>query len=275
LSRETAGWWSLGPNIERRSTEYASLTQRGAWYLPVCREGDAEGDGEGDGEPRDDAGEQVRWIALPRVALDGAALGALRRGEASLGTCGARIDGTSPFGALLEGAAAPASASMTALLAQGGPLVIEIDDDRWAEGDRVEVLLGRERPSYLDDCRESSAVQPPRRYVIHVTSGAVRAAGRGPRLRVERHARGGRVLLFVTLPEGVHAISLAYSDDDGRGVVRRIASSTIDARDDASLGEVVDFADASCRVTDGALVPVVDMRVHASEPINVTPSVPP
>lgn len=258
IARESGGWWSLGPNTESRSIHFATLTSSGSWWAPMCGPG---------GDPPFDAGaaDEVRWVAIPRVSLGARELVALRDG-ASLGTCGARIDGMAPHGIVLEGAADPASASLRALWPLGGPLVVEIDDDLVTAADRLEIWVGGERPSYMDHCRDPSEVTPARGVSIALSDGAV-APGSTLFPSIERTASGSRVRISITLPDDVRAMTLVHADDDGAGVVRRIASSTLDVNDAATLGELETMPRATCVLDGGALRPTVDTRVHGGAPV--------
>lgn len=256
IAHETSGWWSLGPNLESRSTEPGRLYAAGRWLAPRCAE---------DGQPPL-AHElpEVRWVAVPRVSLGPRELSALREG-ASLGTCAAVIDGSATNGAVLAGSADPASATVRALWPTGGPLVIEIGDDVVNERDRVEVWMGGERPSYMETCRDPSEVIPARGFAIEVRSGRVIPLAGDLAPRVERSRDGAR--FFVALPPDVLTLSIAYEDADRGEVSRRIASSTLAPEDSATLGETASFPNASCTLEDGALHVVTAPSAPPSGPV--------
>lgn len=260
VSRYSSGFWHIGYNYETSEVQPATLTAVGTWWAPPCPP-QAE-----DTPPEDTAPEdrrEIRWIAIPRAQVGASELAALRAG-AGLGSCAARIDGLAPSAAL-AGRADPSSATLRALWCEGGPLVVEIEDETITERDALEIWLGGARPSYMEHCRDLASVEEPQRIRIEWTEGQVEVTSTTVAPRVERIASAGVVRFFVELPSDVATMTIAYDDDDA-GVSRRIASSTLDPHDAASLGAVASFG-ATCALEHGVLVPRVDTRVTGAVPV--------
>jgi hypothetical protein len=256
VAHEDNGYWSLGPNVMSRSVDYQTLASTGRWWAPMCGE-----------DENAEVDHEIAWIAIPRVVLGTVELEALRDGRTSLGTCAALVDGTSLDGQVLAGAAEPASATLRTLWPLRGPLIVEVHDDVVTEGDRLEIWVGGERPSYMTHCRAPSEQRPARGASIAITDGAVAEIGGSSFAPTVHRASDSTPRFFIELPDDVQTLTLVYADDDGSGVVRRISSSTLDVDDAASLGESAAIPGGSCVIESGALSPEVDTRVRERGPV--------
>ena len=130
----------------------------------------------------------------------------------------------------------------------------------WVKDAHLELWLATELPGYFNQCLGKD-LATPQQWGIRIADGKVFAGAGKPdekALGVEKVALpGGAARLKITLPKGMAAITLVYSDsDDGKTQERLIGSSKVVFGETQSLGSVEvisDDAPVACKLVGGAL----------------------
>ncbi|XXF75319.1 hypothetical protein P2318_19850 [Myxococcaceae bacterium GXIMD 01537] len=208
--------------------------------------------------------EELSVPLLPQVNMDKAYL---QEGwkQAALGSCALVAEHF-----VLGKAGSAKDAALKVLLAAKGTLVLEVRDnrwtgpsDKWLADDHVELWLDSTSPGELNACSKPTAEQRPEQWALRVADGKLFPAYGSPKgtLQVEKvELREAGVLvgyrLKVVLPKPFQGIAVLYSDSDsGKKQERLLGTSAVKFARPETLNavEVVDPAQATCEVRDGAL----------------------
>lgn len=270
LTTTQQGNWNLGPNTFERTVDWERFTGREAWFSPACN---AQGEPpEGEGREANDPG--FESVLIPRMTLDPAFRSDGYR-TVALGRCAVDVDGTGAQGFVTFGErAARAEGFVRAVLSDQQELFVEVHDPhpsgasaRWVRDDHLEIWLpsGSDAapppaPGYMDHCLPKD--DGPKQWGIRVADGKVFSGYGKPKesdLSVERSASvDGSVHFKVRLPGQPAAMTLGYSDGDGKKQRRVVATSLVRKGTRASLGAFLDGGEqATCRVEAGRLEPVI------------------
>lgn len=219
LSESNHHYHSGSPANSSSHLDHSAVAASGSWFSPVCGT-------TGEDFPIGGSDADYRWDAIPRLGYSDAALSQMRQ-RGRLGRCAAEARHS-------HGApnAEPWSGTLRAEWPLGGPLLIEVQLPRRHPEAAIEVWTrGQQRRGGV--CREQSAVRPAVVQRIQLEHNAA------ANTRVRRTRAG--YFLEVDVPEGTDGLSVAYR---GGGVQR--ATATIVAADDASVGSLVAFPEATC-----------------------------
>jgi hypothetical protein len=273
---ESSGGWSLGANEEQIAWSFDDFEGSVRWYSPPCKPDGSPPDGD-PVEARSD--EAFAYASIPAVDTgDDYASSGWK--TAALGRCSLLVDSGGSRGFVVHGKpGAEGDASMRVVASRQRELFVEVRDDRkvgpgarWIHDDHLELWLGKSLPGYMDHCLQRRA--EPSQWGVRIADGKV-FAGRGkpdPKaIGVDRfEAPDGAVRLKLTLPPGLDAITLVYSDsDDGRTQERLIATSRLVTGKIETLGALrpIDPKQATCRVDGGRLEPVLAPIPDGDKPV--------
>jgi hypothetical protein len=244
----------LGGNNEETAFDFTTFAGRRRGSIPRC---DAKGELV-EGAPE----VAFEHDVLPRVEL-GEAFRAGGFRSTALGACALRLGAGKGLVTFAEKGAA-SQAWIGALLSTRDELFVEVHDDRpsgasasWVKDDHVELWLADESSS-IQRCL--GALPPPEQWGIRVADGKV-FAGHGapaaPALRVERATADGVVRLKIALPPRKQAITVAYSDGDGKRQRVVVASSRAAKGRAETLGTALDLTRSAwtCAERAGRLEP--------------------
>lgn len=257
LERDWNGSWNMADNVETTSFDFRTLSGTTSWEINPC---DASGT-----PPMQQGGpvEAFAYAAIPSLRAGGVPAGVdLKR--TPLAACSTTIDGAT-LGHLLDGSADSSSSRMK-LLAFGGTLHVEIEDDAFVETgarrDEIEVWFASKMPDYTEQCLPKQG--RPSGFAIPIVRGPVRTLQGSmaePDVTRETAAKGAtsRKLAIEILP-ATEGLTVVYRDtDDGKKVGRVIATSELDTKRDATLGRLreVEASQAHCVLVGGSLSVVV------------------
>jgi hypothetical protein len=162
--------------------------------------------------------------------------------EGGLGSCGVVVDGTKGHGWMTTGAANAKSGYFRA--AQVDALYLEVNDDHWTSGDRIELHLGR--PAGFMQCFDELTAP----YTLTITADGVVSGARAP-VTVERPVSGPDVRIFrVGLGDSLSGsgLTVVQRDDDDAGATRIITSAV-----GKELGDTL-YTDAACAMGTNGLM---------------------
>jgi hypothetical protein len=275
VSTTRTGLWSMGVNHEVTNWDWRRFAGTDSWYSPPCN---------AKGEPPDDpiAGAPYESELIPRLALPES----FRRDgfrDVGLGACAVDLDGTGQHGFVTFGAKGDrAAASVRAVLSDRDELFAEVRDGRpsgasarWVADDHLEIWLSTEPANFSNFCLSKG--EAPRQWGIRVSDGKVFAGYGSPspgELTVDRAAKDAGLVRFrIGLPRGIHGITVAYSDGDGKKQQRVFATSVPKRGAPETLGATFDLKSdqAVCEVREGQLEPRVTPSAKAREPFADAP----
>lgn len=259
-----SNYWVLGNNRELLTWDAATLSGFVSWYSPRCQ---ADGTAPDADDPAGQEGAPgLAYVPIP--ALDfGGDFAAAGWKTVGLEGCSLAVDATGRGGFVSFGKPGVAGdGSMRVVASRANELFVEVNDDQWVgptaswvKDDHLELWLAPELPNYFAHCLDGS-LPGPSQWGIRVADGQVFAGAGKPdpkALSAERVAvSGGAVRLKLTLPPGMAAVSLVYSDsDDGKRQERLLATSQLVHGKVETLGALrpLEPAQAVCRVEGGRL----------------------
>lgn len=256
LASSDDSYWANGDNQASHEFDYEHFHARGSWFAPLCN---------APSHSEEDRPATFDWDAIAAVAVSQDIMTAITRGEMRLGGCALELRGAPTAGA--QGGAP--RHWLRALLVNDGTLVIEVSRaDADAHGFVEIYLRDHDRP---DTCAET--VHKPEVLRVDLYSGRVRAP-RAMRSYVKsqriRLADGNvRLLVQVGQPKGV---TLVLKNRAGR-VVQNIMTSTLNRRDDNTVGDIWRPSPGTCRVVDesGLLEPDVESSLPANHVLFESP----
>ncbi|MFI5296788.1 MAG: hypothetical protein ACHREM_01710 [Polyangiales bacterium] len=178
-----------------------------------------------------------------------------------LGQCAVTVDGSAHHGWMVSGVSDPKSGFMRAVVitafgetngydpdAPPDRLVVEVHDDRWTAGDRLEISRGRQ--SGFMGCNEET--KPTVVYQVGFDGKLSAPAGATSVSNVRVEETDDVRLVSMDLPNKyLEGLTIALRDDDGDGAVRVIATSPM--RTSVELGNLEDVQDVACAATPEGL----------------------
>lgn len=269
-SSSWSGSWTLAGNRQEGSWDWTRFEGKQSWWSPGCDD---------NGETVDAPETPFEYVLIPRVHLDDD-YRATGFQAASLGACAVDIDGSGERGFVTFGKPGlRADASLRAVLSEHDELFVEVRDahpsgasSRWVKDDHIEIFLAPERGDYMDHCLPKRA--PPKQWGMRIADGKVFAGFESPNpsaLVVTRAAGdAGSVRFKVQLPAGQKAITVAYSDGDGKKQRRVFATSAARRGAPETLGEPYDVkpTNAVCKVQNASLEPVMTRKPEPNQPFS-------
>ncbi len=254
------GNWNIAQNNETSSFDYRSFSGKTEWDIEPC---DASG-----GPPTQQGGPVVHFAFAAIPDLSPKAIAGAELDKTPLGGCAALIDGDEA-GYVLSGSDAKSSSVMR-VLAAGGELHVEIDDDKFidkgARRDEVEVWFAVNPTDYTEHCLAKQ--KAPNGFAIPAGGGPVRKlAGSLAAPDVVRTVpAGGKTRrLKIEILSAMEGVTVVYRDtDDGKTIGRAIATSDLDVNNEASVGRLrkLDPARVTCKAKEGMLTVVLPPIPH-------------
>jgi hypothetical protein len=267
-------YWSVANNHEDRQWSWDDFAGSVRWYSPTCLPDGSSP--EPDGPPGGNTKGTLAYASIPAVDFEGDFAGAGWKSTA-LDRCALRLDAAGKSGFVTFGKPGAASdASMKVVASKKDELFVEVEDDKWVgpsaswvKDDHLELWLAKELPGYFNQCLGKD-LSTPQQWGIRIADGKVFAGAGKPdekAIGVEKVALpSGAVRLKITLPKGMAAITLVYSDsDDGKKQERLMATSALSHGKVETLGALreIEATRAVCRDEGGKLEPV--LKAHAGE----------
>lgn len=255
--------WSVAFHRQESQVDWKAFSGGTEWTGQACGPG---------GEPSDEEDSRVLEYAydwIPSVPLDPAFLASGWK-TTELGACAASLETSGHKGHVVSGRPRNGGkdARVRVLAARSGELFVEIRDPeihgpsaRPATDDHVEVWSAPALPAWDSRCIDPKSSAGVVSWDVRIADGKVTPGFGKPTvasLVVERAADAtGAVRLRLVVPQGQHALTIAYADSEVAGkIARRVATSRLVDGQLATLGHVSNVDDhARCIVQNGALVP--------------------